>query len=194
MDHRPPGSSARGFSQQEYWVWFSFSLPEDLSSQLRDFSTLGHLHWEVDSLPMSHQENTPKKNSIYLSTSWLSYVRYQPSSLYSLCWTILVIHRLIVSLPVILVWEDPTCWSVTKLMGHNSGAHVPKLEPVFSSKRNITMGRLCSIVKCTIPLASATESPWTSMTTWPCQNKCSFNNNKYSCQCMGKPIQCCKEK
>ena len=170
-----------GFPRQEYWGLFSFSLLEDVSSQLRDFSTLGHLHWEVDSLPLSHQENTPKQHSIYLrSISWLSYVLHQTSSLYHLHLfrTTLVIHQLIVSFPTILVWEDPTCWSVTKLMGHNSGAHVPKLEPVFSNKRNITMGRLCSVVKHTIPLASARESSWTSMTTWPHQNNCNFKNNK----------------
>ena len=174
-DHQAP--LPVGFPRQEYWGWFSFSLPEDLFSQLRDFSTLGHVLWQVDSLSLSHQENTPKQHSIYLrNTSWLSYVLYQTSNLYSLRLfrTTLVIHWLIVSFPTILVGEDPTCWSVTKLMGHNSGAHVPKLEPVFSNKRNITMGRLCSIVKCTVPLTSARESPWTSMTTWPHQNKCNF--------------------
>ena len=165
------------FPRQEYWGWFSFSLLEDLSSQLRNFSTLGYLHWEVDFLPVRHQENTPKQHSIYLrSTSWLSYVQSQTSSLYSLRLfrTTLAIHLLIVSFPRIFVWEDPTCWSVTNLRGHNSGAHVPTLGPVFSNKRNITMGRLCSIVKCTVPLASARESPWTSMTTWPHQNKWNF--------------------
>ena len=103
-DHQAP--LPVGFPRQEYWGWFSFSLPEDASSQLRDFSTLGHLHWEVDSLPLSHQENTPKQHSIYLwSTSWLSYVLYQTSSLYHLHLfrTTLVIHQLIVSFPTILV-------------------------------------------------------------------------------------------
>ena len=168
MDYRSPGSCSRGISQARL-----LRLVFILSSRKSIFPTQGFLNPGSSTLgggflPLRHQVNPPKQRTIYLrSTSWLSYVLYPTSSLYSLCLfrTTLVIHQLIVSFPMIPVWEDPTCWSVTKLMGHNSGAHVPKLEPVFSNKRNITMGRLCSIVKCTVPLASARESPWTSMTT-----------------------------
>ena len=177
MEYRSPGSSAHGMSQAKIP-----RLVFILSSGRSIFPTQGFLNPGSSTLgggilPLSHQGNTPKQHSIYLrSTSWLSYAQYQSSSLYSLRLfrTTLVIHQLIVSFPTILVWEDPTCWSVTNLRGHNSGAHVPKLEPVFSNKRNITMGRLCTIMKCTIPLVAARESPWSSMNTLPHQNKCNF--------------------
>ena len=148
IDHQAP--LPVGFPRQEYWGWFPFSLSEDLSSQLRDFSTLGQLQWEVDSLPLSHQEKPPKQHSIYLrSSSCLSYVLNQSFSLHSLGLfrTTLVIHGLIASFPVILVWEDPTCWNVTKLIRLNSWAHVPKLEPVLCNKRNHHNGKAMHHIK-----------------------------------------------
>ena len=51
MDCSPPGSSVHG-TRQEYWCALPFTSPGDLPDSGIEPSLL---HWEVDSLPLSHQ-------------------------------------------------------------------------------------------------------------------------------------------
>ena len=44
-----------GFSRQEYWGGLPFPSPGDLSDLGIESTSLGLLHWQVDSLPLSHQ-------------------------------------------------------------------------------------------------------------------------------------------
>ena len=49
--HQPPLST--GFPRQEYWSGLPFPSPRDFLIQ---GSNLSLLHWQEDSLPLSHQE------------------------------------------------------------------------------------------------------------------------------------------
>ena len=52
MDYSPPGSSLHGISQQEHWNGCHFLLQGIFLTQ---GSNLSLLHWQADSLPLSHQ-------------------------------------------------------------------------------------------------------------------------------------------
>ena len=52
MDYSPSGSSAPGFSRQEYWNGLPFPSPGIFPTQ---GSNLHLLPWQADSLPLSHQ-------------------------------------------------------------------------------------------------------------------------------------------
>ena len=60
MDYSPPGSSVLGISQQEYWSGLPFPSLGDFPDQLLN---LHLLHWQVDSLLMSHQGNSCNSNT-----------------------------------------------------------------------------------------------------------------------------------
>ena len=44
------------FSRQEYWSGLPFPTPGDLPDPGTEPTSLGLLHWQVDSLPLSHLE------------------------------------------------------------------------------------------------------------------------------------------
>ena len=46
--------TSTGFSKQEYWSGLPFSPPEDRPNQGLNLRLLHLLHWQVDSLPLSH--------------------------------------------------------------------------------------------------------------------------------------------
>ena len=45
-----------GFPRQDYWNGLLFPSPGDLPDPGWNSSLLSHLHWQADSLPLSHQE------------------------------------------------------------------------------------------------------------------------------------------
>ena len=55
MDCSLPGSSVHGISQARILEWISISLSKGIF--LTQGSNLHLLHWQVDSLPLSHQGN-----------------------------------------------------------------------------------------------------------------------------------------
>ena len=48
------------FSSQEYWSGFSFSIPRIFLTQESNLYVLRLLHWQVDSLPVSHLDRQRK--------------------------------------------------------------------------------------------------------------------------------------
>ena len=46
-----------GFSRQEYWNGLPFSFPGDLPNLGTEPTSLSLLHWQADSLPLSHLGN-----------------------------------------------------------------------------------------------------------------------------------------
>ena len=61
MDYSRPGSSVHGISQQEYWSGLPFLVQGIFLTQ---GSNPYFLHWQVDSLPLSHQRS-PLYMSVY---------------------------------------------------------------------------------------------------------------------------------
>ena len=58
LDCSPPGSSVYGIPRQERWSGLPFSLPGEIfPTQGSNPGLQGPLHWQVDSLPLSHLEN-----------------------------------------------------------------------------------------------------------------------------------------
>ena len=51
MDIRPPAPLSKEFSRQEYWSGLPFPPPGDLPNPGTELSLL---HWQADSLPLSH--------------------------------------------------------------------------------------------------------------------------------------------
>ena len=67
-------SPSMGFSSQEYWSGLPFPSPGDLPSQgIKPMS----LHWQVDSLPLSHQGSPLIYSSMYMSITVSQFI---PSS------------------------------------------------------------------------------------------------------------------
>ena len=54
MDCSPPGSSIHGISRQEYWSGVPFPTPGNLPISGIKHTSLCLLHWQADSLPLSH--------------------------------------------------------------------------------------------------------------------------------------------
>ena len=54
MDGSPPGCSVHGFPRQDYWSGSSCPPPEDLPDPGSNLRLLCLLHWQADSLPLSH--------------------------------------------------------------------------------------------------------------------------------------------
>ena len=57
MDCSMPDSSVHGFSRQEYWSRLPFSFKENLPDPGIQFVSPCLLHWQADSLPLSHLES-----------------------------------------------------------------------------------------------------------------------------------------
>ena len=56
-----PGSSVHGFPRQEHWNAFLFPPPGIFPTQGSNLCLLHLLHWQVDSLPLSHLGNPRNK-------------------------------------------------------------------------------------------------------------------------------------
>ena len=57
MDSSPPGSSVHGFPQGRLLGWVAIFFSRNLSYTGVESSYLGLLHWQADSLLMSHRGN-----------------------------------------------------------------------------------------------------------------------------------------
>ena len=92
MDYSQPGFSVNGISQAGVLQWIAFPSPVDLSTQGLNLCLL---HWQVDSLPLSHQGSpiqththththtyTHTQTCIYESPSWITGSSWQ-SGLYN---------------------------------------------------------------------------------------------------------------
>ena len=68
MDHSPPGSSVHGISQAKIleWVAISFSRGPSWPRKI-----LNLLHWQADSLPLSHQGSPMYADTCLLIETWL---------------------------------------------------------------------------------------------------------------------------
>ena len=64
IDGSPPGFASLGFSRQEHWSGLPFPAPGDLPDPGTELVSLRSLHWQVGSLPPSHQGG-PNYNSRY---------------------------------------------------------------------------------------------------------------------------------
>ena len=52
----PQAPLSMEFSRQEYWIGLPFPTPGDLPDPGIEFPSLHLLHWQADSLPLSHWE------------------------------------------------------------------------------------------------------------------------------------------
>ena len=68
MDCSPPGSSVNGISQSRILEWVAIPSPGDLQNQ---GSNLHLLHWQADSLPLSHQGSPGEYKPHFESFWWL---------------------------------------------------------------------------------------------------------------------------
>ena len=57
MHFSPPGLGYIGLSQQEYWSGLPFPAPKDLPHSGTEPASLCLLHWQAESLPLSHLGN-----------------------------------------------------------------------------------------------------------------------------------------
>ena len=57
MDCSPQAPLSMGLPRQEYWSGLPFPSPGDLLDPGVNLGLLHLLHWQVDSLPPSHQES-----------------------------------------------------------------------------------------------------------------------------------------
>ena len=68
-DYNPPGSLPMGFPRQEYIVGCHFLLQGIFPTQ---GSNPSFLHWQADSLPLSHQGNQMEYKTCVLKNSFAS--------------------------------------------------------------------------------------------------------------------------
>ena len=69
MDCRHQAPLSMGWSRQEYWSGLPFPSPGDLP---KPGIKPGSLHWQVDSLPLSHQENHLPHRVHLIVNCWLN--------------------------------------------------------------------------------------------------------------------------
>ena len=67
VDHSPPDSSVHGFPRQEYWSGLPFLLQGIFLTQ---GSNLHLLHWQADSLPLSHLGNPVPPLALWFSSEF----------------------------------------------------------------------------------------------------------------------------
>ena len=59
MDNSPQAPLSMGFPRQEYWSGLPVPSPRDLPDPGLNPRLLHLLQWQADSLPLSHQEQSP---------------------------------------------------------------------------------------------------------------------------------------
>ena len=73
MDYSPPGSSVHGISQARILSGLPFPPPGDFSDPGSNPCLLSLLHWQAESLPLSHLESH-KETKIFLHESGVTKV------------------------------------------------------------------------------------------------------------------------
>ena len=63
MDCRPSGSSAHGIFQARILEWVAISSSRDIPAQELNPCFHGLLHWQADSLPLSHLGSLSRRNN-----------------------------------------------------------------------------------------------------------------------------------